>query len=162
LTANQQQAQLWDPATGKPLGDPLFFQGYANQVAMHGGGKIVATAGYYSARNRYEVRIRNVATRTVAGSFPLGTSGANALVFSPDGKTLLARFYQEVRLWNVATGKTIGQPIRHPTYYLENTVFSPDSKRVLTTGNQQFQFWDAATGKPVGEPLRNMNYSAVP
>jgi WD40 repeat protein/tetratricopeptide (TPR) repeat protein/serine/threonine protein kinase len=158
LTANNQQARLWNVATGKPAADPLPFPRLVNYVVLHPDGKTVATTGWNG--NRYEVRIWNVAARTSADPLPV-QAGINAIFFSPDGKTLLTRINQEVRLWNVPKGTPVGEPLRLQGY-LEYVLFSPNGKTVLTTGNSQAQLWNADTGKPVGEPLKGLPYSSSP
>ena len=57
------------------------------------------------------------------------------------------------RLWDAASGKPIGEPMKH-----EDTVssaqFSPDGQRVVTaSGDKTARLWDAASGKPIGEPM---------
>jgi WD40 repeat protein/serine/threonine protein kinase/Flp pilus assembly protein TadD len=58
-------------------------------------------------------------------------------------------------LWDLATGKRVGQPMRHRAN-IESVVFSPDSKRILTAGwDGAAQLWDAATGLPATSPLKH-------
>jgi WD40 repeat protein/tetratricopeptide (TPR) repeat protein/serine/threonine protein kinase len=160
LTASNRQAQLWNVATGKPAADPLSFGSQVYYIALHPDGKSVATASW--SGNRYEVRIWDVAARTSADPLPLPLPWISSLFFSPDGKTLLTRHQQEVRLWNVVAGKAVGEPLRHPGGYLEQAFFSPTSQLLLTTGNNQVQLWNVATGKPVGQALTGVQYANVP
>src|SRR5262249_3772654 len=85
--------------------------------------------------------------------------GGGPVTFSPNGRTLLARGSKAARLWDVETGKPLGQPLEpvgEVRYWYEKTVqgFSPDGRTVLTAGpDGSARLWDAPTGKPVGAPL---------
>ncbi len=101
--------------------------------------------------------------------------GVNAVAFSPDGKRILTgtgsvlrdQDRGEVWLWDAATGKPIGHPLRH--HEEVNTVaFSPDGRRILTgTGDGardqgEVWLWDAATGMSVwGLKLHRGRVNAV-
>ena len=76
------------------------------------------------------------------------------MAFSPDGKTILTGCWDRTaRLWDAATGRPIGQPMRHPDVVWA-VAFSPDGKTILTGGQDKTaRLWDAATGQPVGPPL---------
>ena len=76
--------------------------------------------------------------------------------FSPDGtRVLTASCGNTARLWDVPTGKPVGEPIRNK-FSVYSASFSPDGKRVVTTGDgNSADLWDAATGKPIGELIQN-------
>ena len=92
------------------------------------------------------------------------------VTFSPNGKTLATRpGYQEVRLWDVATGR---QQIALPhSDFIHSFCFSPDGK-TLATKVGQYQpkhvwtdgyvaLWDVATGRPK-TTLRGLTGTAAP
>ena len=60
----------------------------------------------------------------------------------------------EARLWDAATGKPIGDPLKH-NGWVNAVAFSPDGKKIATASGSTARLWDAATGKPLGEPLRH-------
>ena len=77
-----------------------------------------------------------------------------SVAFSPDGKTILTGSMDETaRLWDVATGRPIGQPLVHSAW-VTSVAFGPDGKAILTgCYDNTARLWDAATGRPIGQPL---------
>src|SRR5262249_2135583 len=79
-----------------------------------------------------------------------------ALAFSPDGKTLAARSYdQTLRLWDVESGKEIRALGQVMTNYGSNCnlAFTTDGKRLASgIGFNTVHQWDVATGQEVGCP----------
>ena len=79
----------------------------------------------------------------------------NSAAFSGDGKFVVtAGRDNTARLWETATGKAVGEPLRHEGE-VNSAAFSPDGKFVVTASRDgTVQLWETATGKAVGEPLR--------
>jgi WD40 repeat protein len=84
--------------------------------------------------------------------------------FSPDGQWVVTASDDETaRVWEAATGKPVGEPMRHEadeSKGIEAEVlsaqFSPDGRWVVTASEDKTaRVWEAATGKPVGEPMRH-------
>jgi len=104
---------------------------------------------------QYAIRANLAHWRLQVNTLKFRLSGSE-VAFSPDGKTVLTDSGDNTaRLWDSATGKPIGQPMRH-----EDTVhamaFSPDGKAVLTrSGHHTARLWDSATGKPIGQPMQH-------
>jgi RNA polymerase sigma factor (sigma-70 family) len=69
----------------------------------------------------------------------------HAVVFSPDGKTLVSSARDNtLRFWDAATGKELHQAKHDGGVW--NLAFSPDGT-VLATGGWESRLWDPATGK---------------
>src|SRR5439155_2353246 len=63
--------------------------------------------------------------------------------------------YNTARLWDAASGKPIGEPMKHE-HGVSSAQFSPDGQRVVTASDDSTaRLWDAASGKPIGEPMKH-------
>ena len=73
--------------------------------------------------------------------------------FSPDSRTVIsASMDGQVRLWNVASGRSIGSSLQVGGVE-PKIAFSRDGKTVLTcSDSQEARLWDASTGEPLGLP----------
>ena len=69
--------------------------------------------------------------------------------FSPDGKRIVtASADKTARIWDVATGQPIGEPLKGHKADVWSAAFSPDGKRIVTASRDKTaRLWDAATGQ---------------
>ncbi len=109
------------------------------------------------------VRIWSVATgkeqTKLEGLAKAPQGGAVAsLAFHPDGKRLATgTFASEVILWDVATGKKIGEPFKHPQQAaVSHVVFSPKGDELASLCTGEARVWDLKTQK-----LRSKFYVSV-
>jgi WD40 repeat protein/tRNA A-37 threonylcarbamoyl transferase component Bud32/uncharacterized protein YbaR (Trm112 family) len=102
--------------------------------------------------------------RTLKGNFVHPTAARHipleSAAFSPDGRLLATvgappaesttpALDTTTRLWDVQTGRPIGQPMSNNSWG-RAVVFSPDSKTLLTaTDNGTVELWNAATGQAI-------------
>jgi WD40 repeat protein len=79
--------------------------------------------------------------------------------FSPDGQMILTGYTDKTaRLWDVTTGRPIGQPLPHPNF-VTCVAFSPDGQMILTgCADKTARLWDVTTGRPIGQPLPHPNF----
>jgi WD40 repeat protein len=68
-----------------------------------------------------------------------------------------------VRVWDLATGAPIGQPLTgHDGYVNEVAVTQLEGRPVIVSGgNDNVRVWDLATGAPIGQPLVRTGVSAL-
>lgn len=149
--------QLWQPATGQRLGEPMRHGGpvFSAEFSPDGGSLLTAsadgTACLWDARQAPPLGLTLL---------PAASGDSNAIhdaVFSHDGRlAATASRNGEVRLWNTASGQAaLPDPLRHQKAV--NTVrFSPDDRRLLTASRDTTaRLWDLASGKPVGAAMRH-------
>jgi WD40 repeat protein/tRNA A-37 threonylcarbamoyl transferase component Bud32 len=167
LTGSEDKtARLWDVATGKPKTLPLRHEHFVRAVAFSPDGKIAATCCADMTARVWDVASGKPLTEPLVHGVkhtPNLISVREAVVlqsvaFSPDGKRLLTACADlNARLWDVATGKPVGPPLRHDGA-VTLAIFSPDGKSILTgSGDHTARLWDAATGKLLTAPLRHQN-----
>jgi WD40 repeat protein/tetratricopeptide (TPR) repeat protein len=78
-------------------------------------------------------------------------AGVSALAWSPDGRTLATACWDRTtRLWDVASGKPRGKPVKHDEW-ITGLTFSPDGKTLLTVGYAKAGAWEVETGRRVAE-----------
>ena len=80
------------------------------------------------------------------------------MALSADGKTAMTASGDLEQLWETASGKPIGTPLRHQYGFLA-VALSADGKKALTGGaDKTARLWDTATGKPIGPPLQHKHF----
>jgi WD40 repeat protein len=67
-----------------------------------------------------------------------------AAEFSPDGKGVVTAPARDARVWDAATGKAIGEPMKHDDEEA-SARFSPDGNRVVTASWDTARVWDVAS-----------------
>jgi WD40 repeat protein/serine/threonine protein kinase/tetratricopeptide (TPR) repeat protein len=168
--------RLWDAATGRPLGSLVRHPAAVNSVAFGPDGKTILTGCEDGAARLWDAAtgrplvppmdIKHGGWFTSAFSpdgKPIGstrsrTTGADWFIaaFSPDGKTIATASEDgTARLWDAATGRTIGQPMEHSDL-VNSVAFSPDGKMIITgSWDRTARLWDASTGLPLGPPIKH-------
>jgi WD40 repeat protein len=134
LTASNlgNSAQLWDLATGRPLGPPIKHPDWVTSVAFRPDGKAFATG----CKDQI-ARLWDADTRESVGKPMINGYQVVAIAFSPDGQTLLTGCRDflstagEARLWNATTGQPLTPPLPH-AHAVSAVAFRPDGKAVAT------------------------------
>ena len=109
-------------------------------VAFSPDGKRIAFPG---ANGRVEIRVAR--TGKVEGSIAL--TGVDTLAFSPDGRRLAVSFghlyHKNLRVFDTATGKLLGEPITDVDGIAYQILFSADGKRLVANHWQEIHLVDA-------------------
>jgi WD40 repeat protein/serine/threonine protein kinase len=133
-------AQLWEAATGKPVGISFRHQARVRGVAFSPDGKTIVTAS-----DDKSARLWDAATGKPVGKPLPHPDAVLSVAFSPDGKLVAtACGFGGTRLWDVATADAR----KLPNGQFWAVAFSPpDGKSLAVAGNGPHSLWDVATGK---------------
>ena len=83
------------------------------------------------------------------------TGSVKAVAFSPDGSRISGSDDMTLILWDVESGKPIGEPMRGHTGDVNSVAFSPDGSRIASgASDSTLILWDTKSGKPIGDPMR--------
>jgi WD40 repeat protein len=140
VTLTNGVARLWDVATRKRIGSPLRHRGRVTVVAF-ARGALLATGSSDGA-----VRLWRCDTAAeVEGTMRLD-GAITRLALCPRGEHLLAAAGRQVRLWNVASGRLIGET----THAADVTalVFAPDGQTALVAGGARAVVWNVQEERP--------------
>jgi len=139
--------QLWDAATGEPLGRPLGYLEAINAVAFSRDGSTVLTSSEDKT-----VRFWDASTGEAVGPVLEHQGEVREASFSPNGRLVLTQSCYdfsdqdatEARLWDMRSGSPVGPPLR-PKGHILDVAFSPEGKAVLAvTDNNVIFRWDIA------------------
>jgi WD40 repeat protein/tetratricopeptide (TPR) repeat protein len=168
VSANGSIARLWDVTNGKTYGAVIMHPAEIVAVAFSPDSRAVLTGGgsttclWDAATGKLLDRPMEEPERTLAGSaFIINDQPLRAacriysVAFSPDGRIVLtASDDATIRLWDVATGRTHGAPIRYRDHVdspeWNDVTFSPDGRVILAGGNFRWRWWKATSGEPIG------------
>jgi WD40 repeat protein len=152
---------LRSAADGRPVGIVLRHPAEVHWAAFHPRGSLLAT-GTVTPDGR--VRLWDTTSgRQVGPEIPIGRM-VNQIGFNEDGSRLFTSglaFTEnnlvaqdiEVRLWETATGRPVGKPLRHAFGALGNGMAGYAGGRVVTASDVDVRFWDAEMGAALGPPL---------
>jgi WD40 repeat protein len=147
-------ARLWDPSTGRPIGEPVW-GGHIRSMAFAPDGKTLAFVELH-----HGIRLWDIAAAKTIRMLTLGGS-AISVAFAPDGRTLATAANRldgggVIQLWDTETGKELWHADGHRRVAF-SVAFSPDGKTLVSGGGYIFdgqapahgeiKFWDPATGK---------------
>jgi WD40 repeat protein/tRNA A-37 threonylcarbamoyl transferase component Bud32 len=145
------RAEVWDMVKGQPQGRALLHR-HIHTAAFSPDGKRIVTGSVDIQNKTGSAHLWDVETGDPLGEQMAQGDAILATSFSPDGKTLITVGGQDVRLWDVPTGKQKGPPLSGNS---QAVAFSPDGKIVVKGSDQSSldkggaQFWDATSGDPL-------------
>jgi WD40 repeat protein len=156
-TSTKTEFRLWDVATGKPRAEPRFHIKAVSGVAFSPDGKTLLTAAVVQKELIYGA-LDAATFKPIGEPLRLPFPGFNPLqstvVYSPDARTVLdATREKSAQLWDVVTGKTIGEALPHPDQ-VYRAAFSPNGKVLLTasgsfTKPKEVRLWDVTKSKAI-------------
>ncbi|HZU37612.1 MAG TPA: protein kinase, partial [Gemmataceae bacterium] len=156
-------AQLWEAATGLPIGKRLKCTGQVRAVAFSPIGRLLATGC-----DNGDVQLWDGASGFRHGPILRHRGRIKGLTFSPDGQLLAAggavdrvdpqtgvrqSLGGDVQLWRMDAGLTAGPSLWHPAVVWAVS-FSPDGRLLMTASQDTaVRFFLPMTGQQVGRDL---------
>jgi WD40 repeat protein len=137
-SAQDGSIELWDVVRFKKLPRLVGPEGTVHLLAFSPDGKTLASSGEMWTRPDATVPV--VLWDWAAGKrrhrIEAHTERIGGIAFTPDGKHLLSgSFDGSCRLWDVATGRPAGEPLRERRWCIGYLSPSPDGKTVALVGN---------------------------
>jgi WD40 repeat protein/tRNA A-37 threonylcarbamoyl transferase component Bud32 len=151
LTTTFNAAQVWEADTARPVTGPLQHPGRILGAAFRPDGRTALTAATDG------LRVWELPSGRLLSKSPQAWEGMEHAAFGCAGQRVVTacRDVPEARVWDVATGKPLADPLRH-SGRVRCVAFSPGGQQVLTAGEDRTaRVWDAASGRPIGPPLRH-------
>ena len=144
-------AQLWDAATGQPLGSAMRHNDDVLAAEFSPDGALIATASEDNTARVWDAR-----TGTPISPVLRHTRTVAAIAFSPDSRRVATASWDgTARIWDARTGAPLARALPHDDY-VTGVQFSPDGHRIATASRDRtVRVWDAASGQPLTEPLRH-------
>ncbi|MFJ4777724.1 WD40 repeat domain-containing protein [Streptomyces sp. NPDC088762] len=152
LAATDQpgNVRLWDLVNGRPAGARHTGKAHAHCLAFSPDGRILAVG-----HGDHSVHLWDAATLDPLGPPLRGHTGTvSALVFSPDGRTLVSGAAVDGTMlrWDVSTGEPTGPPLTgHRGRILALGHLRDGRLLAAMCGNSLVELWDPVAGTTVGE-----------
>jgi WD40 repeat protein/serine/threonine protein kinase len=156
VTASADEtAQVWDAATGSPVGAPLRHLSGVAQASFSPDSRYVVTAGWDRTARVWETSTGRPIT------LPLKHGGdVMCAAFSPDGHRIVtASTDLLVRIWDLSNLKRTSRLLRISNLEFDGQIsatFSPDGRRFLTASSDgTARVWNTITFEPVTPQLKH-------
>jgi tetratricopeptide (TPR) repeat protein len=149
LTGDEQNARLWDVATGELIGAPMEHGWAVVSASFSPDGRRVFTASSDGA-----VRLWDGGTGRLAAA-PIRHKGElRRAEFSPNGRRMVTICDDgAARVWDVSSLEPLAPPMRHPAPVV-SAAFSADGQRLITAGQDgTARVWDL---RPDTRPRRDL------
>jgi len=168
--------RLWDVTSGQSIGQPLSgLKDWVTQMTFSRDDQTLFATGRDGSENVWRINSGQLTSHTFAGQ----PDKISDMIISPDGVMMASAgcanqadvcIQGEIRLWNLQTGQSVGQPMLFPiAKYAGKLAFSPDGKILASSScseldvlqpsgmciQSEIRLWDAASGQPVGQPLKS-------
>ncbi len=134
---------VFDSRSGSPAGPPFGVRDATDVHIAPGGSQVTVRS---KTDDRTMVRLWDVAT----GQPIVSRAGAHLATLCGDVVAIASA--TDVTLWDVQTGKAIGQPIAHAAP-IQSMSFSAGCKAGLSVAGREVRVWDPATARPIAQPL---------
>lgn len=155
--------QVLNPATGKPVGAPIQtgtgLSTGVNDLAFSPDGKLLADVTDYRVQlwSPFTGKLVRTIAPPGAGTPSIDSPTLSSVTFSPSGGLIaVGNTAGDIWLWNTATGKPIGAPMRTAAGAftgVNDLAFNPNGKLLASgDGGGYLRLWAVPSGDPVGGP----------
>jgi WD40 repeat protein len=132
--------QLWDVATGKPLG-PVLDRGVHGAIFMRDERRAISWSNNV---------IRQWDLETSLGR-EINHAGVVGAAVTNDGRRILS-WSNELRIWDAETARQISPVIRSKNEF-RGAALTNDEKRVISWSSEDVRVWDVASGRQIGPAM---------
>lgn len=141
-TSGDDTIRLWDIGKGKQKGAPLV----AHTVRSV---PLVSDLDFNSiVPENSDITSFPVMNEPIEKHMINCTARVSFAAFSPNGKNLVSASENEIRIWDVAYGKQMREPLVGHTDTINSVQFNYDGSYIVSASDDQtIRLWDAATGK---------------
>jgi serine/threonine protein kinase/WD40 repeat protein len=152
----------WEVDTGRPLDRPFTLPLRPSALAVDPTGRTLAAGDF----GRH-VRLLDVATGRQLGPTLRQTDIVFAAEFSPDGRYMAVSTTKDwkrvfgVRLWEVGTGRQVGDLMVAGGMSPARLAFTPDGTRLITVSSAGVRQWDTGTGEQIGAVVPHTGDASV-
>ncbi len=153
ITGSNQGIELWDINTGR-LVLTLPESGEANAIAISPDSRTLVSGHLDNT-----VKVWNLLNGNLVHTLEAGERGfiVESVAISPDGQTIAAGTYREIRLWNLERGIRQRTIVAHcDLCYVYELAFTPDGTAIVSTSEDGTKIWNIADGTLI----RNLDGSA--
>ncbi|MGZ4341187.1 MAG: NACHT and WD repeat domain-containing protein [Solirubrobacteraceae bacterium] len=144
---------LWSFPIHRAFGKPLVrFTKGGKEVAFSPNGRVIASAGDGGQIYVFDTGGRLLRTLAANQGDPI-----ESLAFDPTGRTLGGAYGDGgIRLWDVATGRQLGGPLRGNTHSVQSIEFDRTGTRLVSGGaDGTIRLWDVRRHTEIGHPLKS-------
>jgi WD40 repeat protein len=156
-SGQKECGQVWDAATGKPLGSALCHESGIRAVALSPDGTVALTGSEDRTARLWDARTGQPLCGPLRHqgqvlAVALNSSGTVALTGSED---------RSARLWKVPGGEPMGDPLHHPGQVMA-VAFRRDGRGILTGCDDGFaRLWTLPPKAPVGTLVPDIDLKTV-
>jgi WD40 repeat protein len=153
VASTEGPVTVWDAQSGHRLAVMRGTEGGSKAVAWSPDGARLATAG-----TDLSVRLSDARSGNQVGQLERNPrqlpSEVHAVAWSPNGEQLATAGETVIRLWDVRTGRTVGERLDGHRAAVRAVAWSPRSDRVATTSlDGTLRVWDAPSLDAVGKTV---------